>query len=533
MEKIRNILEELKQINLFYELEVAQIVALEEEIKNAKVCTPIIGKFSSGKSALINTLLGQKRGILKVDITPETAIPAEITYSEIEDTFRIVNNDGSVQNVNAEEYRKCEVDAETTQCSSISLVNNFLSEIPDVMLVDMPGFESGFEIHNVAIDKYIHKSFAYIIAFQADDMIVRRSVGDILKELCLYDMPLCVVITKMDYKKPDFDESFSHLQESLAKYIGNREVTYCKTSSKLGDAEELEDFLRVIQARSQQILAIKYGAETNKILINTEQYLKEMLTNSQMTESELSEKEAKLQRQFSTLNEKFIDEQGDFAHVVEECKEDIKNDVQRAMESELSTLVTMTMNNQDINSYLNTVVRNTVTVSVKKNFIPKVEKYLKRVEKCINGEAIGDVNVTFSFNASKVDDGVTSSVVAIAASFLLGVPILGIIAAVWMKISGDKKRQEAKQNIRRKLQCEVFPQVLDSVGRGIDKAILEQVTLVNTSVEGELANQKEILEKAIEDVRGRLQDETAKKENLEAQIQVDMERMSELRDELR
>ena len=66
MEKIIKALEELKEINNVYELPTEEIVSLEKDIENAKVCTPIIGKFSSGKSALVNTLLGyNKQKILK------------------------------------------------------------------------------------------------------------------------------------------------------------------------------------------------------------------------------------------------------------------------------------------------------------------------------------------------------------------------------------------------------------------------------------------------------------------------------------
>lgn len=65
------------------------------------------------------------------------------------------------------------------------------------------------------------------------------------------------------------------------------------------------------------------------------------------------------------------------------------------MEADETTLVAMTMNGQSISDHLNSVVRNAVTVSVKKNFIPKVEKYLKRVAKTIDSESIGDVHISF------------------------------------------------------------------------------------------------------------------------------------------
>lgn len=93
MDKVMSALDELRDINMAYDLSVERIDALQEEMVTAKVCTPIIGKFSSGKSALVNTLLGYSKKILKEDITPETAIPAEIVYTESEDAVTIIKND--------------------------------------------------------------------------------------------------------------------------------------------------------------------------------------------------------------------------------------------------------------------------------------------------------------------------------------------------------------------------------------------------------------------------------------------------------
>lgn len=82
MERIVSALDELQKINQSYDISVESIECLKQEAAYAKVCTPIIGKFSSGKSALVNTVLGYSRKILKEDITPETAIPTEIVYTD-------------------------------------------------------------------------------------------------------------------------------------------------------------------------------------------------------------------------------------------------------------------------------------------------------------------------------------------------------------------------------------------------------------------------------------------------------------------
>lgn len=533
MEKVISALEEIKNINIEYGISTDAISKLQAEISEAKVCTPIIGKFSSGKSALVNTILGYNKKILKEDITPETAVPAEIVYTDTEDMVTIVKKDGRNSALSIDDYRSYEVDANDVKSVQIQLRNSFLEEIPDVMLVDMPGFESGFEIHNKAIDDYLPQSLAYIITFPADDMIVRSSVGNILKELCLHDMPLCVVITKYDKCNDDFEVTFEKMKESLKRFVGNREIRYCKTSSFTGDAKELEEFLKEIQERSQEILSNKYKKLVISIVENTENYLITALKGSELSESELAEKEEKLRKQISALESKFSQEKQEFDMEIAECVEEIKADVQYAMEAEESTLVTMTMNNQRINEHLNSVLRNAVTVSVQKRFIPKVEKYLKSIEKTINSESIKDVNISFTFDSDKLNKGMTGSVVAVVAGLLLGMPILGIITGIFMKLSGDKRREKAKQTIREKLRVEVFPQVLREVGNGIETTIDKQIKLINDSIEEKLISQRTTLEKAMSDLREQINDEKVKKEQFAIGIKSNLERIGGMKDGLR
>lgn len=532
MEKVISMLKEIENINNAYDISSDGISRLQEEISKAKVCVPIIGKFSSGKSALVNTILGYSKKILKEDITPETAIPAEIVYTDSEEMVTIISNDGTYKQLAIDNYKKYEADANTVKSARIQLRNSFLEQISDVMLVDMPGFESGFEIHNKAIDNYLPQSLAYIVAFPADDMIVRSSVGNILKELCLHDMPLCVVITKYDKRNDDFEVTFEKLKESLKRYVGNREIRYCITSSFTGDAEELEEFLKEIQENSQDILESKYKKLVIPIVKNTENYLNTILNNSQLSESELDGKEEELEKQLFNLDSKFSKEKQDFDMEIIECVDEIKSDVQNAMEAEESTLVTMIMNNQGINDHLNSVVRNTLTVSVKKRFIPKVEKYINRIQKEINDEAIGNFNISFTFDSEKLNKGMTGAIVAVVAGILIGLPVLGVIIGVFMKKSRNKKREEAKQEIRQKLRTEVFPQVLKEIGNGIEITITKEIKLVNTSIEKEVANQKKTLEKAMSDLRQQMNDEKAKKENLVIDIKEDLERLKAIEEVL-
>ena len=534
MDRIISALEEIRSINEFYNIPNEKAEKIQTEIKEAKVCTPVIGKFSSGKSALVNTLLGYNRRILQEDITPETSIPAEIVYSASDEYVTVNKNDGTKEILSVDAYRKYTADASSVKDARILLKNSFLEKVPDVMLVDMPGFESGFEIHNKAIDNYLPRSLAYIITFPADDMIVRSSVGNILKELCLNEMPLCIVITKYDKRNPEYDVSLAKMKESLKRYVGKRELRFCRTSSYDGDAEELKAFLLEIQEKAQVILSEKYRLLVLSVAEITENYLKTCLNNSRLSESELDAKEEKLKQQMSSLEARFAKEQEDFRQEIGDCIEEIKNDVRMAVEAEESTLVTMTMNNQSINPYLNNVVRNAVTVSIKKRFVSRVEKYLKRVANTINSKSFSETDCSFAFNPGLSGADLSAGAVAAATaalSLVLG-PVAGIVAGLLMILSSNKKREEAKQQIRMRIQSEVIPKVLQNVGNEIEKEIKKQVSELDEAIAKDLKIQQETLEKAMADLRGQIDVENARKEELSANIQNDLKKIEEIRNDL-
>lgn len=541
MEKIIAALEDLKVINESYDLSVESIERVRTELEGAKVCVPIIGKFSSGKTALVNTLLGYSRRVLKEDILPETAIPVEVMYTEGDEYVVVHHNDDTEMTLQIDEYRQYEANAGQVKYACMYLDNEFLKKTSDVKIVDMPGFESGFEIHNKAIDNYLPSSMAYIVAFPADDMIVRSSVGNILKELCLHDMPLCIVITKSDKKNDEFDQTFAHLKESLKRYVGEREIHYCITSSFDGNAEEVEQFLCGIQESSRELLADHFKSKILGISSTTKTYLSTALNGRQLSESELTVKEEQLEHQLSGLESNYGEEREEFEQALRNCIEEIKNDVQCALEAQESTLVTMALNQQDLKETINNTVRSTLTTSMQKRFAPLVERYLRRLQKCVSCEEIADVSISFTYNMEKISANFSASVVAAVAGLCLGLPIIGTLIAGLLAIGSslvhskkqEEARRKAKEDIRSKLHGEIFPQVMNQVGKGIETELMQQVQQMNVTIEKEIATQRATLEKAMDDVRTKIVKESEEREQFIAKIQNDLERIGMIEDGLR
>lgn len=99
MQRIIDALNSIHGMNAAYGLSNELVETCLDRIRSAKVCTPVIGKFSSGKSAAINTVLGYSKKLLKEDMTPETAVPTEILYDSGEDSFVLFDNDGSSREI--------------------------------------------------------------------------------------------------------------------------------------------------------------------------------------------------------------------------------------------------------------------------------------------------------------------------------------------------------------------------------------------------------------------------------------------------
>ena len=65
---------------------------LAESIEKQELLVPVIGAFSSGKSSLLNSLLGNG-GVLPTGIAPETALAAELRYDVTERIEAVKNDD--------------------------------------------------------------------------------------------------------------------------------------------------------------------------------------------------------------------------------------------------------------------------------------------------------------------------------------------------------------------------------------------------------------------------------------------------------
>ncbi len=517
---------ELRAINEKYELDINDINVYLVDMQNFKVCTPIIGKFSTGKSALINDMLGCNKKVLKLreDINPETAVPTEITYGD-NNTAILVRNDNSEEEINIDDFLEDKYSYDNLAAVKLNLNRDSLLEIPNVTVVDMPGFESDERSHDKAIDNYLHKSLAYVIAFPANDMVLRGTIINILKELNISDMPVCVVITKMD--KEYSEEAFEKLKADLKKYLTNKEISFYKSCARKGTdaynkfgSEEFKKFLLEIQDRAPEIFKRKYTGILIKEAQNTESYIVNKIKNSSLSESELIEKEEKLNNELESLKNKMELQNDRFNSDINSFGEVIRGSVLSSLHAEESSFVIKALNHQDINQDIQSNVRLAVTRCIKEKFEPKLKNHCEKLESIINSGNLTTggfmvSNMDFNVNAGVLNSKTKNTLGGIGLGAIILGPLGALIGGVVGFFRGKKKeeeqREQAKARIRQELSG-IFNNVASEVSAKVHMELMKIVTEVNTTVDGELSKRQEVLEKAIEDTRREKEEETSRKQ---------------------
>lgn len=537
MNNILIIFNKIHSLNRKYKLPIETIEQQIKNYENQKVSIPIIGKFSTGKTALINTLLGYSTKILRENITPETSVPTEITFADGYDSV-IIKTEDNTYPTTIEEYKNTEYDFNIIKSISIELDNRFLESIKDVMLVDMPGFDSGYEVHNKAIDYYLPMSLAYLIAFSAEDMTLKYNMISILKELSLNDMPICIVITKADkVPKEIIDENINKLKFDLEKHIGKKSLRFCITSSSIGEVGELKEFLQDIQAESQVIIGKKYKAFALKILSDTEMFLKSLIQNQSLTMPELSEKEESLRRELDELQKKFSLETDSFNQIIPNCIQEIKSDLLSALINEERNFVAMIMNGQEISERVNAIVRNAVTQSIKERFIPKVQKHIETIATQINTLVPSETRLScreLNIDSNGFVKTISNTAVAAIGAIILG-PLGALIGGLITWFIGnkqkDREREAQKSQVSQKLRSDIFPSVIQQVGSQLDIELNSNAEEINKLLAEEINNQYNSLKMALEEVISQGEVEKNEKKRILEEAYTDLEELRGIKNE--
>lgn len=488
-----------------------------EDIKDFKVTVPLVGGFSTGKSSLLNELIGYD--LLSTDITPETAVPAELTYGK--------NNVVLCMKDGIEETKPLNTTGTQTVPSSCSLMkiqmqNAFLEQIPDVRLVDMPGFDSGIEIHNRAINDYLPKSLAYMIAVAADEGTVRASIMNFLTELQLNNMPVYAVITKAD--KCDEEELpgiEAHIKQTIEHKMHITDLKLAVTSADDGETEQMQEILKEIQAKSEEIFRSHYEKKLRHYAENLQSYLNKQLSAPDTNLIQVQEDKKLLEEKISDMQKDLADEKARFTEQADHCIEGIRSKVESELRSSSSVLENILMQGGSIQEKVNFLVRNAITAGIREQLEPKLQRYISNISEMIRlGDIMSDKGELL--DKSVIDEnhakkeaiqsavGQITPVITTALGSMFGPIGLAIGAVAGLLIGGmiNKHSREQEEAQRREAASQRVRQVIDevmaSVRTQIEATVHEMMGNVNQEIDKAVTVQIEMKQKELADLESSL-----------------------------
>ena len=496
----------LIEIQEKYGIDSKESVELLESIDSYRVNTPVVGNFSTGKSSMINAIIGKP--LLSVEITPETAVPTEIYYGN--NKVYQYDKNGVVER-RIDELPLKGLTIQTTDLVKIEYENDFLKEIKTVNMVDLPGFDTNFELHNRAIDQYLPNSLAYLLVVSSDEPVLKESISEFLKELKVYNMPVYVVITKCNrLDEEELEECRQLLKKLVGKIVERDDVKVaCVDSYGNVKVDDLKEILREIQSQTGRIFVNKYSKALRSASMLSEVYLVERIDKACLSTSRLEQEQERVEKKMQALTLDIDKEKTNFDRQAKVCINTIRERIKLDLEATLPSISAMLENGNDITEKINTVVRRSVRIGINTEFEPKLKKYVEHISEMIVIEFpeneliisnLGDVL------KPSVVDGVTKTalpVILAGIGFTLA-PLaavvggmVGVAADIIHNITNNKKRQKEVDKAAKTIIAEVTKQTIAS----IENEITRYIENVNQKIEKDVLKQRAILEKSLADIK--------------------------------
>lgn len=356
---------------------------LSELKSNAYIKIPFVGDFNAGKSSLLNSLMGVN--ILPTDVVPTTAVSYELYYSETE-KLDIYHNGKFKETAPLSKISNLEV--VPGDIVVVHINNDFIRQQNEkgIVLVDMPGIDSGIEAHNNAILNYIQEGSFFFLVSPAPQGTLRSVTLQFADELKKYNLKMAVVISKADQApEGDLKSVIEHITDQ-AKRLIDENVDVCVTSSAEKNNADIVALLDKLDA--EKFLNDKYYAEVevyvNDIISELQLQAKLLLSNKEDYGKRIEELKREKENALNSLREK-----SNSAQSLQGSADDILMDVRMALTEKSLYLANILVQSNNDSNIFNAELLNIIRPVLVNSFKREITEYQNVI-----GSSVMDFSVT-------------------------------------------------------------------------------------------------------------------------------------------
>ncbi len=525
---ISNIKAELNEVSDF-ETSKKSLENLYFSLENQQILVPVIGNFSAGKSAFLNSFL--EKDYLAVGITPETSLATELRYTDSEEKIEAINENEEIEKYTLDKIDTIVQNAKKYKYLKLYINSKELKSIEPIVLVDMPGFNSPVDLHNKAILEYLDKGIHYIFLISAVAGTISKTNLRELENIVTLKKDFSVGITKTDLRiendlkeisnsmkeliKDDLDlDKNIHLlsikdRESINNLINSINIEDIIEKRYLSQIKDLqENIIQNLELKIESIFMDNIAAEKNirelkdsveKIISKKEASIREAKEKYEYinTDSILNKVAAELNNSVNELTEVALSGNNDLfsSRISEIVRNSLINELEKTMSMLTSEVIT------DFGISLNLENKELFNEQVIDKIKMTASKYMERVKLKFDGfteKSKTEIKGKGIYKAGMTLLSVTTSIIApVMEVFLIFLP--DILEGLFSYINRNKQLKE----VRQKILYEIIPSVKVNVRPKLKEIIFEEVNKVivgiSESFEESLKEKQEILENTKKD----------------------------------
>lgn len=450
---------------------------------------PIMGLFNAGKTSLVNALVGHNN-LLPVDIIPTTAIPCEIyaVSNPVLQHAEIFRKGQLIYNGPIEGYGS--VDIIPGDLGKVFIDSPFTKACQErgIILVDMPGSDSGIREHNEAIVRYIKDGTVFALISNVCNGSLSSVEIAFLNELEQYGFPCALFLSKTDLKsKEDVSEVMSVYSDQFHRIMGKTSFVgrFCAASN------DVESFVKWIDShdideirRNRDIPVVRKYLDEMIAAVST---YRDLLTPDIIHIDDIGRQIAELEKQLADLNKSMNDSINE-ADSPEKSTQDILDAVRNEMarQSRLVAESILTENSAQVNDTIMSIIRPALLKALKEEreqFVTAMKAELDAVTNRIL-ENIDIHNDAIIDLISENSDEIISSFQLLADRLMdsgnLFANLLGLIINIVAEYIPDFLRQifggqeKAIRKIEQKFMGTFTSQVLESLRPIVREQVQEQ-----------------------------------------------------------
>jgi len=495
LDKIKNINDDLltnKNIS-------NDIKYLQQAVSDFKVVVPIIGKYSSGKSTLLNNYLGCD--YLAHNITPETAFATELCFSERE--YLLVHFTDNSPSIEKPLSDLANIEVTDTLYNVQAFVNNrLLKSRPNLVLVDMPGFDSNSIGHHKAIANYLAKGDVFVNLLAAN-LSFDGSIMSHLQEISLtYNKNIVNLLSKSGLvPQSKLAEIKTQLEQHLSHQL-EQPIILGSVESK-GRNKNLTDFSTAIDnalCQHPELLKQRYQSQVLKTISHCQQQLQGLKNTAQSGEVQLKEQinqaDIAFEKAEKRINSTLNDIQNNLMSI---GKEQLTNQAQTVLSGATSSLVSAAKANQVAEKI--TALLRPVLQRAADNIIAEQIATLEQKLDDINSQEFSQQPIALNIPAEEKEIfSLTYAAIGAGVATIFFGPVGIAITSMFGGLFGRKDNAEERdQQIRAHIQNQVIPQAInqavDHITNNFNQVFMQIKQVVTQAFEQEKDNHHQQMEK--------------------------------------